>query len=214
MTPHDFVREIITRYHAARLPLYPHDRVFRGGSRSVSSEAEDLLARYLVERLPADAWVYINQTIRPVTDGVSRCIKPDLVVTRGDTITAVLDLKMDLGYKRDTFAAFWRDRDDRVRQLRGQKVDLKLDEIGNLRGREYGFGAGARFLFILVSDRNISRRRLEAILAMREEMECSDLFVLTSREHPNVYGLSVDDALDRLTVNESEFARLEVALMS
>jgi hypothetical protein len=212
MMPREFVREIIMRYHAARLPLYPHERVFRGGSRSVSSEAEDLLARYLIERLPADAKIYINETITSVTDDTRERIKPDLIVTRGEIITAVLDLKMDLGYNRATFPAFWRDRDERVRRLRGRRVVLKVDEAEGRRGKEYNFGAATRFLFVLVSELNISREMLEAILAMRGTMGCSDLFVLTGREHPNVYGLSVDEALDRIAVYEPEFAKLEEAL--
>lgn len=188
--------------------------MFRGGSRSVSAEAEDLLAGYLIECLPSDTIIFINQTITSVTEGARQYIKLDLVVLRGETITAVLDLKMDLGYKRDTFPSFWRDRDRRVRLLRGQRVTMMVGEEASLQSREYTFGAKARFFFVLVSDRNISREKLNGILAMRETMECSDLFVLTGREHPNVYGLTVDDALDRLTVNEDEFARLAESLNS
>lgn len=214
MTPRDFVKEIITRYHAARRPLYPHERIVRGGSRSVSSEAEDLLAGYLIERLPPDAVIYINQTITSVGDGARQCIKPDLVVVRGGIVTAVLDLKTDLGYKRDTFPSFWHDREERVRLLRGQTITMMVGQEAKLQSREYTFGAQARFFFVLVSDRNISREKLNAILGMRETMECSDLFVLTGREHPNVYGLTVDEALDRLTINEAEFARLAESLNS
>lgn len=214
MTPRDFVKEIITQYHAARRSRYPHERVFRGGSRSVSSEAEDLLASYLIKLIPQDAAIYINQTITSLADGSRQCIKPDLVVVRGRTITAALDLKMDLGYQRDTFPSFWRDRDERARLLRGQPVTMMAGEEAKLQSREYTFGDQARFFFVLVSDRNISRKKFSAILALRETVECSDLFILTEREHPNVYGLTVDEALDRLTVNETEFTRLTESLNS
>ena len=49
---------------------------------------------------------------------------------------------------------------------------------------------------------------------MRGTMQCSDLFILTAREHPNVYGLTVEEAFRRLTVNEPDFDLLEASLNS
>ncbi len=44
MTRQELIREIIARYHNARQPLYPHERVFRGESRAIASETEGVLS--------------------------------------------------------------------------------------------------------------------------------------------------------------------------
>lgn len=198
MTRQEFIREIIARYHKARQPLYPHERVFRGGSRSVSSETEDLFARYLIDKLSPDTVIYINQTITPLDSDLLKCIKPDLVIVNGGFITAILDLKMDLGYKRNEFADFWRERDEWIQLMRNQKVSLLVDTGGGSERQELVLGPNARLFFVLVSDRNISKKKFIVIRQMQEIMKFSDLVILTQGEHPNVYGLTIDGALQRI----------------
>jgi hypothetical protein len=212
MTRQEFVREIIARYHKARQSLYPHERVFRGGSRSISSETEDLFARYLIDKLSPDNVIYINQTITPLDSDLLKCIKPDLVIINGGFITAILDLKMDLGYKRNEFADFWRERDEWIQLMRNQKASLLIDTGGGSKRQELVFSPDARLFFVLVSDRNISKKKFIVIRQMQEIMKFSDLVILTQGEHPNVYGLTIDGALQRIIINEHDFNYLEQSL--
>lgn len=60
---------------------------------------EDRLAYYLVKRLPRIQKIYINQPL----SFASTHIKPDLVILRRGQVRLFIDLKMDLGYKREEF---------------------------------------------------------------------------------------------------------------
>jgi hypothetical protein len=212
MTRQEFIRKIIEHYHNARQSLYPHVRVFRGGSRSIASETEDIFASYLIDKLSPSTIIYLNQTITPVNNDTLQCIKPDLVIVKDGLITGILDLKMDLGYKRDKFAAFWRERDERVNSLRNQRVSVLIDVGGGPRKQEFMFGGEAKLFFVLVSDRNISKKKLDVIRQIQETVQASHLVVLTRGEHPNVYGLTIDEAFQRITINHEEFSWLEKAL--
>jgi hypothetical protein len=63
MTPEEFVEHIVKAHCEARVPLYPHSKLTRGESRSVASQTEDVLAYYLVLRIPSIERVYINQPL-------------------------------------------------------------------------------------------------------------------------------------------------------
>ena len=82
------------------------------------------------QRLP-DCEIYINQTITTGT-GTNRVrLKPDLVVVQNKIIFALLDLKMDLGYKRDTIPEFWDSYDKYILNLRGEEFSLHRKEGEN-----------------------------------------------------------------------------------
>jgi hypothetical protein len=89
---------------------------------------------------------------------------------------------------------------------------LIIDTGGGPRKQEVIFGGAARLFFVLVSDRNISRKRFDVIRQMQETMKGSHLVVLTGGEHPNVYRLSIDEAFQRITIYHDEFSSLEKAL--
>lgn len=63
MTEKNLIREIYSLYKQAGNSIYPHKRIFRGESRSISAEVEDLFAKYLIEQLPNDTKLFIDQTI-------------------------------------------------------------------------------------------------------------------------------------------------------
>jgi hypothetical protein len=108
-------------YGKAHDPLSPHPTWARGESRSVASEAEDLLAYYLVSRLPSIGRVFINQPL--IRRGHPR-LKPDLVICRRSESCALVDVKMDRGDKRDGFASTLCETDARMAQLRGAVLEL------------------------------------------------------------------------------------------
>lgn len=214
MNPREFVQEIIDRYHKAREPVLPHDRIFRGESRSIASETEDIFARYLIERLPGCV-IFINQTITTGTGAKRIRIKPDLVIVQQNTICAILDLKMDLGYSRKVFPEFWKTRDDQILDLRNkdfslyQKKGAYREHLPPLR-----FLPSARLFFVLVSDQNIASSLLAPITLKKGKMRNSDLFILTRNLHPNTYEKSRKEAMAEIIVNESEFENLLEELKS
>jgi hypothetical protein len=77
MTPEECVTKVIDAYENARAPLWRHPKLQRGECRNVASVMEDLIAVYLVKRLPSIDRVFINQTL--IAPGQPR-FKPDLVI--------------------------------------------------------------------------------------------------------------------------------------
>lgn len=99
-----FIESVVDAYRAARVPIQPHPKLSRGESRAIASETEDRFAYYLIDRLKNVDHIFINQTITSVLHGAKERIKPDLVICHGEEIRALIDLKMDLGYKRTEFS--------------------------------------------------------------------------------------------------------------
>ena len=212
MTPYDFLKETIEQYHKARLPMYPHDRIFRGESRCISSEIEDLFANYLINNLPKGIVIYINQIITTGSGASRQRLKPDLVITKDESILSILDLKMDLGYKRGGFADYWRERDAQVPRLHKQEFGL-FEKLGSSKTRKFfRFSEHAKLFYIIISNQNIREELISPILRMRDSMEHSDLFVLSHDFHPNAYEMSVEEVLQKIVINTLDFERLELQL--
>lgn len=208
MTPKDFIKETINRYHKARCPLYPHKRIFRGESRAIASEIEDLFARYLIACLPSKTKIFINQTITTGMGTERQRIKPDLIITRDGIITAILDLKMDLGYKRIEFLDYWKQRDKQILSLRGNEFSLFVKSGKYKTKTVLQFARDAKLLFVLVTDKNINPNLLAPVLKMKGKMPHSDLFILSQVTHPNQYEMSISDVLKEIKINEQEFDRV------
>jgi hypothetical protein len=206
MTPRKFFKETVNLYHKARIPKYRHKRIFRGESSSIASETEDLFACYLIGCLPRETMIFINQTITTGTGEERLRIKPDLIITQNRIITAILDLKMDLGYKRNEFPDYWRQRDDLILSLRGKEFSLFIKSGAYRKKRAVlNFASDAKLLFVLVSDQNINPKLLTPVLEMKGKMPNSDLFILSHKIHPNQYEMSVDDVIRKIDIDEQEF---------
>jgi hypothetical protein len=212
MTPYGFLKEIIERYHNARLPIHPHAQIFRGESRCISSEVEDLFANYLANKLPENIIVYVNQIITAGSKSSRQRMKPDLVLVKDQSILAIFDLKMDLGYKRGGFIDYWRERNAQIPLLHTQVFSL-FEKSGSSKTRKfYRFSENAMLFYIIISDQNISERVFRQILETKSKMEYSDIFVLSSYLHPNAYNMSVEEVLKKIKINTTEFDRLKFQL--
>ena len=212
MTPNDFLKETIEQYHRARLPIYSHDRIFRGESRCISSEIEDLFAKYLIDNLSQDIAIYINQIITTGSGALRQRLKPDLVITKDDSILSILDLKMDLRYKRNSFANYWKDRDAQIPLLHKKEFSLFEKVSSSKTRRLLKFSENTKLFYVIISDQNIKEESLRPILEMREKMRHSDIFVLSHGLHPNVYEMTVDDVLRKIAINTLDFERLTLQL--
>jgi hypothetical protein len=139
-------------------------------------------------------------------------IKPDLVIVKKEISLAILDLKMDLGYNRTEFPNYWSKRDMQLQCLHNQRVSMYVKTENWPKRQELTFGADTRLFYVLVSDQNINPEQLGIILKMRGIMQYSDLVVLTQGVHPNMYGVTIDEAFKRITINHQDFDCLEKAL--
>jgi hypothetical protein len=105
MNEKQFIARVIESYQIARKPIYSNPKLSRGRSHSVASRVEDLFAFYLVNKINCDR-IYIDQPISVV--GSKAQIYPDIVIVKNKKITALCDVKMDLGWKRNELFNFCR----------------------------------------------------------------------------------------------------------
>jgi hypothetical protein len=216
MTPDKFIESLVDAYRAARMPVQPHPKLSRGESRAIASETEDRFAYYLIGRLKNADHIFINQTITSVSNGAKERIKPDIVIYRGEEIRVLIDLKMDLGYKRTVFSESMKEVDKLISELRGHKFSL-WKKVGEGRERlERTFSKNAMYVFVIISDQNINKKKFTEIEEAGLKLNNTALFVLLRGIHPNVYGQSRDDTIAKMKqhiCNES-FKKLDTLIGS
>lgn len=208
----DLVREIVSLYQRARESAFPHSRIFRGESGSISSETEDLFARHLIDLLPPDTKLFINQTITTGTRETRIRVKPDIVVVRNSQIKAILDLKMDLGRQRSEFPKFWDERDKLIPQMRGKEFSLFQKTRSRKQRLSFRFSSSAKLFFVIISDQNISPNQMDEVLKRKGKKRYSDTYILTQGLHPNAYGLSVDSIMKRIEIDNASMRKFEEEL--
>jgi hypothetical protein len=205
MTPEDFVVALVKAYRKSREPIRPHEKLRRGESRSIASETEDLLAFYLVSQVPSIERIFINQ---PLTTKTGQRIKPDLVICRRSQISAFLDVKMDLGYKRDNFDTTLLQIDARMAGLRGQVFSIRAD------GRDpepiaLSLGQNAKYSLVIISDRNVSPAVFKRFEECALPFSNIGFYVLTRRCHPNEQHWAKETIMSRIEICHQAFKDLE-----
>lgn len=211
MTPQEFITRVIDLYYNARRPLFPHEKVTRGESRSVSSETEDLLAYYLAMRVPSIEHIFINQ---PLTRRGHPRLKPDLVICARSQIRALIDVKMDLGYKREKFAATLTSTDAQMEQFRGQTFSLLIKGQVLIKGQDtrervaLPLAPSAKYLFAIVSEQNIKAELMKTIEVVASSLTRIRLHILTRKGHPNA-PIPRDQLNARLVICTEAFEQLE-----
>lgn len=205
MKPEEFIRQVINSYHAARQSKYPNKKVHRGRSHTISSEAEDLLAIYLVKNDKTIDAVYIDQTIH-IKDVVKAFI-PDIVIVRGNTITTFLDLKMDLGYKRDGLIDLCSKDQALLKRVRGKTCSL-ID--GSTKQKhELTISKKAIYDIVVISGKNISKDNLESQLTESKHFTKNvAVHVLSENIHPNTYNTSIKEIQDKIVINKESFREI------
>jgi hypothetical protein len=164
-------------------------RVYRGGSASVSGEAEDLFALWLDGVLKAhDVLIWVNPTItfdthvKTSATGKKRAdyFKPDICVVEGGkgrekTVRLLLELKMDLSRRRD-FDTYAKGRGDILRKPRGAKAHCRVD------GAAYclSFAKGLAWIYALFSPEYCRKDRMEEF-----KKEFGSSFFVLGNGHPN-----------------------------
>jgi hypothetical protein len=205
MAPRDFIVKIVNVYQDARVSHYVDEKIRRGRSHSISSIAEDLLASYLIYADKEIDLIYIDQPVH-VHDTVKSFI-PDIVIVRNDIITAFLDLKMDLGYKREGLIDLCEKDSNLLKLVRNKSCTLN-DGQTKIK-RTFTISKSAIYDIVVISNKNIAKDKFE------QQINGSKLYekdvavhVLTEKEHPNTYGLTPEELLERIQINEPAFNKM------
>ncbi|HLE22008.1 MAG TPA: hypothetical protein VJB88_12905, partial [Vicinamibacteria bacterium] len=169
----------------------------------------DLLAYYLVTRVPSIDRIFINQPMTIGRKSVRERLKPDLVICKPSEVCALVDVKMDLGYQRDDFGPSLRKKNRLMTRLRGQKFRL-LARKGN--GRDpitLRLSPRAKYLSVVISDRNIAPAHFNEIEKSAASLGATALYVLTRDCHPNEYGFSKKQIMKKIEICHNAFRGIE-----
>jgi hypothetical protein len=121
-------------------------------------------------------------------------MKPDLVITKRGEIILLIDLKMDLGYKKKEFVDAATCTANKIRSLRGGKVSL-WKKIEQRRERlEYAMDSQTLYAYIVVSDGNMNPADYADIKSRIAQFKELRLFTLVTGAHPNNYGITEEHA--------------------
>ncbi|MDR2210071.1 MAG: hypothetical protein LBO65_01190, partial [Spirochaetaceae bacterium] len=162
MTPKNFIDQVRELYLARKEKREIAPGIYRGTNPSVSSETEDLFARYLKERLPDTVEIWVDPQISYEAEDTDkkgrRIFRPDICVIRDNTVTGAFELKMDLGYIREEFPPYAEGRAAMLRELGGEKGSITKRDPPEIR-----FAGGLVMNFVLINDNNISRPKLRKV---------------------------------------------------
>lgn len=197
----EYIMTISKLYLNARETVYRHKRILRGESHSISSQSEDLFALLLASYLKEEL-LYVNQQLSIADESGSIIFKskPDVLVMKDDRALNFIDLKMDLGYTRKKFGDFCIQKNDLMRKIQGQAFRTK-----NGKTKEVIDGIidkQCKYHIPVISDCNIDKKNLKAIIEIVEKLEFVSIYFLTSGKHLNNYDA---DMLDGVKINYSEF---------
>lgn len=194
----DLITEIHSLYKKSHISKYPHVRISRGEGRSVASEMEDLFAKYLIEELPGDVNLFINQIITYGSKGNRIRVKPDVMIVRNNEIKTIIDLKMDLGRKRSEFSSFWDERDSLIPQMRGKEFSYYKSSTSGKQKLISKLSSNAKLFFIVISNLNIDNHNLNDVISRIGKKNYSNLYFLFEGIHPNDYKSSIDQLLNQI----------------
>lgn len=122
--------------------------------------------------------------------------KPDVLVMKDDRALNFIDLKMDLGYNRKKFVDFCTQKDNLMKVLHGKKFRTK---DGKTKELLYGvIDKRCKYHILVISDCNIDKKNLKAIIDTVENLEFVEIYFLTSGKNLNNYDA---DMLEEVKIN-------------
>ncbi len=204
MNSQEFIYRVIKLYHSARRPKFPNHKIKRGRSRSISPFLEDLFALFLVDQVRCEK-IYVDQPIS--VSGIKDQNYPDISIVRGGKITSFCDLKTDLGWNRRGLVDLCRHHYRWVQRARGRGCTLKDGVTKEVSLHQ--ISKHASYNVVILSKHNINPELLSTMRTKAKVFSPAvDVFVLTSKEHLNKYGIAPKALLKKVLPPEPDFREL------
>ncbi len=192
MDDNKLLENIRGKYLEARSSLFPNDKnILRGTSRTISSLAEDIFAKYVSERLGDNFEIWIDpqitmKSLRNSSGNRPLLFRPDICVVRKENLTVemIFDLKMDLGYSRKEFVKQAKTVLEKLSLIRKDKDKAKCSLK---KGKEISFNQELILRYVIFSKANISEKSYKQINQDFEGNDEVKLYWLSSGEHLNSY---------------------------
>ncbi|GBE15193.1 hypothetical protein BMS3Abin14_01247 [bacterium BMS3Abin14] len=203
MPPKEYFRKLIELYSESRETKYYNPNIFRGRSSSISSQLEDLTALFIALNNPDHCTYYIDQ---PVRFGSSKTRYPDIVIQNGDkTIENLIDVKADIGWNRDGMYKFCMEWEDRIKAVQGTETTFT---DGKSKEKRHGkFSKRLKYHVLIATLENSGKTLKNDHDKIKNECSNVNLYLLSDGQHPNTYGLTQQDVLDKINIQDDEFRR-------
>lgn len=203
MTSAQFTEKVIELYNNARYSSYYHPRIRRGRSHTISAQVEDLLAAFIGFNLVQDYDILVDQPISIA--GAKKQLYPDIIIAEQGVLRSFIDVKMDLGWNRDGFVEFCRNKDQEIREIISKEYSLKDGLTKKVSKGQ--ISDDLNYHIVIVSDKNISEIKFNRNIEETKNLEHVKVYCLTSKVHPNTYD-EVKSVLEQIDVKNSQFELL------
>lgn len=210
MTSQDFITSIIKLYEHSRLLTVQkgNHNIWRGVSHSISSQSEDLFALMVAEELgnPSLEFIVDKTFTLKKSDDTSVQFRPDLAIIQEGQLVNIVDLKMDMGYKRRYHETpEFKKEELKFKCLRsGAYKDISYKKDGNTIKVEAINNITNQIVVVSEKNEGKSSNRTDMVKTI-STLDWVDIFYLSGGVHPNTYD---KNALNKLTINNKEFSRL------
>jgi hypothetical protein len=192
MTQQDFLAEVINIYAKSRQVVLPSgleitDKIRRGRNHTVSGMLEDLFACFLLKNFPSIDKIAIDQplTIRQSAKK-AKVLYPDLLLIQNDEIKAIVDIKTDMGRKREELENILISSSNNVITMQGKVMSYKdgiTKQVFTITANQ-----NLQSFIVVISRKNINPVTVEKHLAniqANKNIINARLYFLTDGIHPN-----------------------------
>ena len=206
MSPKELFKELVKLYRNARNPSFYHPSIKRGRSHTIASKVEDLFAFFLSLNLTKDYQFLVDQ---PLNKGKKQ-FYPDISIIDNGTLVHAFDIKTDLGWKRNEFSNFCRDKNNEIKDF----FDSELSATDGISKEKFIVKTAREFHYhiVILSGKNIRQEKLREHLENIDKLKYIHAYVLFPNEHPNYYGEDIGQFINSVTINEEDFRKIEKAL--
>jgi hypothetical protein len=190
MTKKEIIDLVIDLYEQARHIALPNgienNKIRRGRSRIVAGQAEELFAHFVALNIPNVDKVLVDQPIsfRPIDK--AKTIYPDILPIINQEISIIIDLKMDLGMKRDQISNIYNSASNLLDEIRGKEIwyrDGLTKEMFTAKVSEK-----LVYFIVVISKKNINKSDLERQINDIDFLQNKGklkFYFLTDNAHPN-----------------------------
>lgn len=203
MTKEEFFERIIDFYQESRKVSVEASNIHRGRSASISSKLEDLTAAFINEAIPRNCVFYTDQ---PITlNGTTRY--PDILIQESDgTLSHLVDVKTDLGWKRNKMFEYSEKWDKIIENSKGQHVNFKSGiDKKNLTGR---ISEKLKLHVVIASLKNSGSQLKSDYENIKASYSNIEIYILSQGIHPNDYNHSKNELLQKIEIRDSDFSAL------
>lgn len=204
MTSDQLIAQVQKYYSDSRISEFSKSGISRGRKHSISSKVEDLIASFISDHLDDDSlefWVDYPMSFkseRKLTKNqnpASITIYPDIAIVKksvnGFVIKHIIDIKLDLGWKRDLKETIDKAHTTIYDLRKVRRGSLKqLDEYGNKSTQSISIDFFDQIIWhvVVISDQNITASQMRQNEDYANEISARHplhFYVFTREKHPN-----------------------------